>query len=174
MYNPGDYVVVPGYGVCRIDSVGHPSLSPADVNVDYYTLSPLNEKCRIHIPCSASDGRMRPVIMKDKALALLAGIPSMQVNTRKNKLRLKRYQDAINDGRPEALLPMIMEIYRSNIDRLSKGKGFGNYTESAFFRKAEGMFNEEISLAIGCKPEEVNGIIKDLVKTAERQNEVIT
>ncbi len=71
MYNPGDYVVVPGYGVCRIDSVGHPSLSPADVNVDYYTLSPLNEKCRIHIPCSASDGRMRPVIMKDKALALL-------------------------------------------------------------------------------------------------------
>ena len=173
MYNPGDYVVVSGYGVCRIDSVGHPSLSLADQNIDYYTLIPLNEKCRIHIPCTASD-RIRPVILKDKALALLFEIPSIRVNTRKDKLRMVRYQNAINDGRPEALLPMMMEIYRSNIGRLSKGKGFGNHTESTFFRKAEDMFNEEISLAIGCKPEEVSGIIKDMVETAGKQNEVIT
>ena len=173
MYNPGDYVVVSGYGVCRVDSVGHPSISIADQNVDYYTLIPLNEKCRIYIPCAASDSRIRPIIIKDKALALLSGIPSIRVNTKKDKLRMVRYQNAINDGRPEALLPMMMEIYRSNLERLSKGKGFGNYTESAFFRKAEGMFNEEISMAIGCKPDEVNGIIKDMVETAGKQNEVI-
>ncbi len=173
MYNPGDCAVVSGYGVCRIDSVGHPSLSLADQNVDYYTLIPLNENCRIHIPCTAAENRIRPVIMKDKALTLLSGIPSMRVDTKKDKLRMVRYQNAINDGRPEALLPMIMEIYRSNIGRISKGKGFGNYTESEFFRKAEGMFNDEISMAIGCEPEEVNGIIRDMVETAGKQNEVI-
>ena len=48
MYNPGDYAVVSRYGVCRIDSVGHPSLSCANPSIDYYTLSPVNEDCVIY------------------------------------------------------------------------------------------------------------------------------
>ena len=33
MYNPGDYAVVSRYGVCRIVSVGHPSLSPVLIHL---------------------------------------------------------------------------------------------------------------------------------------------
>ena len=60
MFNPGDYVVVSGYGVCRVDSVGQLSLSCADRGRDYYTLNPVNDECTIHIPCDSDAGHMRP------------------------------------------------------------------------------------------------------------------
>ena len=169
MFKPGDYVVVSGCGVCRIDSIGHPALSCADPEINYYSLVPTNEKCRIHIPCTASDGRMRPIISKEGAYSLISGIPAIKVGKVKDRMRLSRYHEAIADGRPEALLPVIIEIYRCNMASISKGKGIEKYTEATLFRKAEEMFNCEISMAIGCEPSDVNGIIENLVNTAEKQ-----
>ena len=43
MLNPGDYAIVSGYGVCRISSVGHPSLPAADPARNYYTLDSVHD-----------------------------------------------------------------------------------------------------------------------------------
>lgn len=168
MLNPGDYAIVSGYGVCRISSVGHPSLPAADPARNYYTLDSVHDNGTVHIPCDTSEEQMRPVISKEKALSLLSGIPSMKIKRNRDKTRLIRYNNAINDGRPEALLPVIMEIYQGNIEEIKKGKPIRNYTEATIFRKAEEMLNEELSIAMGCRPDDVTGIIRNVVETARK------
>ena len=100
MYNPGDYVVVSRYGICRIDSVGHLSLSCADPSVDYYTLCPVSEDCVIYIPCSISSEHLRPVITKEQALDLIKSIPAIKIKKVKDKQRTQRYKDAVDSCNP--------------------------------------------------------------------------
>ena len=169
MYNPGDYAVVSRYGVCRVDSVGHPSLSCADPSIDYYTLSPVNEACMIYIPCNISEERIRPVITKEQALSLIKSIPSIKIRKGKDKQRLVRYKEAMASGRPDALLPVIMEIWQMNEDTIRKGKPISKITEAAIFREAEAMFNSEMGQALGCSASVVPEVIHEMVITAERQ-----
>ena len=169
MYNPGDYAVVSRYGVCRIDSVGHPSLSCADPSVDYYTLSPVNEDCVIYIPCNISEERIRPVITKEQALSLIMSIPSIKIRRGKDNQRFVRYKEAMASGRPDVLLPVIMEIWQMNEDTIRKGKPINKITEATIFKEAETMFNSEMGLALGCSASDVPDVIHKMVTTAERQ-----
>ena len=162
MYNPGDYAVVSRYGVCRVDSVGHPSLSCADPSIDYYTLSPVNENCIIYIPCNISDERIRPIITKEQALNLIKSIPSIKIRKGKDKQRLLRYKEAIASGRPDMLLTVIMEIWQMNEDTIRKGKPISKITEATIFREAETMFNSEMGQVLGCSASDVPGVIMKL------------
>ena len=169
MYNPGDYAVVSRYGVCRVNSVGHPSLSCADTSIDYYALSPVNEDCVIYIPCNISEERLRPVITKEQALSLIKSIPSIKIRKGKDKQRLLRYKEAIASGRSDMLLTVIMEIWQMNEDTIRKGKPISKITEAAIFREAEAMFNSEMGQALGCSASDVPDVIHEMVITAERQ-----
>ena len=169
MYNPGDYAVVSRYGVCRIDSVGHPSLSCADPSVDYYTLCPINEDCVIYIPCSIANERLRAVIAKEQALNLIKSIPAIEIKRVKDRQRTQRYKEAIASGNPAVLLPVIMEIWQMNEDTIRKGRPISRSTEAAIFREAETMFNSEMGQALGCSASDVPGAINKMVITAERQ-----
>ena len=168
MFNPGDYVVVSGYGVCRVDSVGQLSLSCADRGRDYYTLNPVNDECTIHIPCDSDAGHMRPLVTKADAVSLIRTIPSIKVRSQKDKLRTVRYREAISDGRPEVLLPVIMEIYQLHSSSISKGKPICNVTEASMLREAERLFNSEIGQALGCEASAVPDFIKSTLKNCHR------
>ena len=168
MLNPGDYAIVSGYGVCRISSVGHPSLPAADPARNYYTLDSVLDNGTVHIPCDTSEEQMRPVISKEKAFSLLSGIPSMKIKRNRDKTRLIRYNNAINDGRPEALLPVIMEIYQLHSSSISKGKPICNVTEASMLREAERLFNSEIGQALGCEASAVPDFIKSTLKNCHR------
>ena len=169
MYNPGDYAVVSRYGVCRIVSVGHPSLSCADPSVDYYTLRPLREDCVIHIPCSISSEHLRPVITEEQALDLIKSIPAIRIKRIKDMQRTQRYRDAVASGNPAMLLPVIMEIWQLNEDTIRKGRPISRVTEATIFREAEMMFNSEMGHALGCSAADVPGVIRRMVKPATRQ-----
>ena len=169
MYNPGDYDVVSRYGVCRVDSVGHPSISCANPSMDYYTLSPVSEDCVIYIPCNISEERIRPVITKEQALALIKSIPAIKTKKGKDKQRLLRYKEAMASGHPDALLAVIMEIWQMNEDTIRKGRPISKITEATIFREAETMFNSEMGQALGCNASDVPDVIRKMVTTAERQ-----
>ena len=169
MYNPGDYAVVSRYGVCRVNSVGHPSLSCADTSIDYYALSPVNEDCVIYIPCNISEERLRPVITKEQALSLIKSIPSIKTRKGKDKQRLLRYKEAMASGHPDALLAVIMEIWQMNEDTIRKGRPISKIVEATIFREAETMFNSEMGQALGCRASDVPDVIHKMVTTAERQ-----
>lgn len=169
MYNPGDYVVVSRYGICRIDSVGHLSLSCADPSVDYYTLCPVSEDCVIYIPCSISSEHLRPVITKEQALDLIKSIPAIKIKKVKDKQRTQRYKDTVASCNPAMLLPVIMEIWQMNEETIRKGRPISRITEATIFREAELMFNSEMGHALGCSASDVPGVIHEMVKTAVRQ-----
>ena len=169
MYNPGDYAVVSRYGVCRIVSVGHPSLSCADPSVDYYTLRPLREDCVIHIPCSISSEHLRPLITEEQALDLIKSIPAIRIKRIKDRQRTQRYREAVASGNPAMLLPVIMEIWQLNEDTIRKGRPISRVTEATIFREAEMMFNSEMGHALGCSAADVPGVIRRMVKPAARQ-----
>ena len=174
MYNPGDYAVVSRYGVCRIDSVGHPSLPCADPSVDYYTLRPLREDCVIHIPCSISSEHLRPVITEDQALDLIKSIPAIRIRKVKDRQRTQRYKEAVDSGNPAMLLPVIMEIWQLNEDTVRKGRPISRITEATIFREAEMIFNCEIGHALGCSAADVPGVIRRMVKTAAAAQDTVS
>ena len=166
MYRPGDYAVVSGYGVCRIDSVGHLSFSYADPAKDYYSVTPVSDSCRIHIPCDGADGKMRPIITREQAISLIMSIPGIKARKTREKYREQRYKDAISSGRPDDLLPVIIEIYQLNEDSIRKGKPISKVTEAYMFREAQSMFHSEMAYALGCSASDVLSVIRKMVATA--------
>ena len=169
MYNPGDYAVVSRYGVCRVDSIGHPSISCADPAVNYYRLCPVSENCVIYIPCNNSGECLRPVISREQALKLIRSIPAIRISKVKDKQRTVRYKEAILSGRPDELLPVIMEIWQNNEDTVVKGKPIARITEAELFRQAEALFNSEMGCALGCSACDIPGIIHKMLATSEMQ-----
>ena len=167
MYNSGDYAVVSGSGVCRVDSVGRLSIPGADPDKEYYTLRPVDDNCVLHIPADISDERMRPIITRNQAISLIKNIPNVTISKKKDNQRLARYKEILADGKPEALLNVVIEIYQLNADSLAKGKPIEKMTEASIFRDAEFLFNSEISKAIGCEPSEVPEVIQNILSAAD-------
>lgn len=172
MYNSGDYAVVSGSGVCRVDSVGHLSIPSADPAKEYYTLKPINDNCVLHIPFDISNERMRPIITKEQAIALIRNIPHVVVDKKKDNQRLARYKEGLANGKPEVLLKIVIEIYQRNADSIAKGKPIGKMTEASIFRDAEFLFNSEISKAFGCEPSEVPEVIQNILSAADLKENV--
>ncbi len=165
MFRIGDYVVRRGYGICRIEAIGHPSVRK-DVEREYYTLRPIDDSGLLHVPVDASEDMLRAVISKDEAIALIDGIPSMKISKGTNdRLRTARYKEAIDSGSLKELLNMIKEIYEKNKSTILKGKGIASVNEGKLFTEAEGMFTSEIALALGCKASDVPAYISEHIKT---------
>lgn len=162
MYKAGDYVAVAGYGICRVVSVGFLTLSGADPSKKYYTLCSEHEGSLLYIPCEISAERMRPVISKENAVSLIKNIPLMKYDFGRDKQRILRYRQALQDGRPEVLLPVIRELYEKWHDPFKK-KSSGSMTENSIFREAEEMLNAEFAVALGCDSSEVPSLIERIV-----------
>lgn len=123
----------------------------------------------IYIPYNISEERIRPIITKEQALSLIRSIPSIKTSKGKDKQRLLRYKEAMASGRPDVLLPVIMEIWQMNEDTIRKGKPIRKISEATIFREAETMFNCEMGQALGCSASDVPDVIHKMVTTAERQ-----
>ena len=123
----------------------------------------------IYIPCNISEERIRPVIAIEQALSLIRSIPTIKTRKGKDKQRLLRYKEAMASGRPDVLLPVIMEMWQMNEEAIRKGKPISKITEAAIFREAEAMFNSEMGQALGCSASDVPDVIHEMVITAERQ-----
>ncbi len=163
----GDYAAVPGYGICTVVSIGHPAIPNADPGTSYYTLCPEHDSSCLYIPVNADEACIRPIISKDEALALIGSIPGVKLCSGSDKFRIVRYREAIGIGTPDALLPLIMEIYQRNSVSISKGKGIKLPAEAHIFKEAEELFNDEMAHALGCAPSEIPRLIEEMVSTAE-------
>ena len=163
MFNVGDAVVMNGYGICKVVSIGHPGLRNADPEKLYYTLTPSGEAGFVHVPVDSA--AIRPVISEAEARALIQSIPDRKVSAYRGRDRMLRYKSTLKDGSLEDLMLMVMEIYQT--DALSKGKRA--FTQDSAFREGEKRLNEELALALGVKEEDVHGIIADSVAQSRKK-----
>ena len=74
MFEVGEYIVHPGQGVCRVESVGEGD----DAS---YKLMPVGQRhpMLISFP-AANESRLRPVLSRDEAIAIIEGYPTLEVD----------------------------------------------------------------------------------------------
>lgn len=157
MFKTGDYAVKPGYGLCRVISIGHTDRKGSDPDRLYYTLQPDSRPEDIlYIPVNGAEDSIRHPLTKDAAEHLISQIPKMKISPSKDRMRIRRYKEAISKGTPEAILPMMMEIYKTDIEhRKNKVRS----ASESIFLEAEKLFSPELALALGCTTDEVSEII---------------
>lgn len=95
MYAVGEYIVHPGQGVCLIDEV---SAGPGAS----YQLYPVGQRrpLRISFPV-ASEDRLRPVLSRDEASALIDSYPALEVDTfsaKSSSLEEEHFKTEIREG----------------------------------------------------------------------------
>lgn len=156
MYQTGDYIVKNGNGVCRVEKLVHLDFAGADRDKLYYLLIPVeDEKGKVYVPTDTTDRTVRKAMTKKEAEALLNRIPSIEEQWVENdKLREKRYKDAIKSNRPEELVAVIKMTYLRKKKRAEEGKR-GTVVDERYFRIAENMLYAEIGFALGTDKDKV-------------------
>ena len=74
MYAKGEYVVHPGQGVCKVEDV-------TDGPDAMYKLMPIRNTHALLISFpAANESRLRPVLSRDEAIAIIEGYPTLEVD----------------------------------------------------------------------------------------------
>ena len=150
MFQPGEMIVYGRTGVCRIERIEEIDGQP------YYCLLPLYQSCTIRTPVN---GRVpiRPVLTRAEADALIDQIPAVQaapVERRHLRELTEYYLTAISSNDTARLLAMLMSIRAKKQQALRAKKKLGTVDER-FMKEGEALLFGELSIALGCRPEEV-------------------
>lgn len=169
MYQIGEYVVKTNNGVCRIEDIVHLNMSGVDEKKEYYLLVPIEDKgAKIYVPVDKAQENLRDVISDDDAWKLIRGIPQIEsIWIENEKLREQEYKAAMKDGRPEALVGIIKNLYYRSQARLAEGKK-STAVDERYFRLAENALYSELAFAIGREKEDMDDLIKEVI--GEMQN----
>ena len=78
MYKKGEYVIYGSSGVCQVGDVTTLNLDNVPKDREYYVLFPKNNGGTIYVPVDIASTKMRKVITKEDAQALIEKIPAIQ------------------------------------------------------------------------------------------------
>lgn len=168
MYSVGDMVVYGRMGVCRVDDIGTPHLSAADVDRSYYTLSPIYKDGRIYVPVDTC-GFMRPVISRDEALSLIERMPDIEgaiFESRQVSAVREHYQTLLVSDDWTDVIQVIKSIYAKRQALAEIGKCLGQ-VEAQYMKRAEEMLYEEFAVALGIPKNDVQAYILEAVARVE-------
>jgi len=168
MFEKGGYIVYGTTGVCEIQDIT--PLKMRDVPGDrlYYVLTPCFQKGNtIFTPVDNEKVPLRAVMSKEEASALIDGIPGIEELWEKDdKLREKRYKEAIRSCDPREWIRIIKTSYLRQQERKAQGKKVTTVDER-YFRSAEDHLYSELSISLEIPKEEVKKYIQERMKRAE-------
>lgn len=158
MYKVKDYVFYGSTGVCLVEDISKDAFGQDETM--YYVLKPVySENMTIRIPVNNQNTRMRPVMTKDEALALIANLPTQDTTwTDDDKQRSADFKIALKTGSNEEWARIIRTIYLERESRSAAGKKLSR-TDEETMNTAERFLNQEIALALGISPDEVPAYI---------------
>ena len=78
MYKKGEYVIYGSSGVCQVGDVTTLDINNVPKDREYYVLFPKNNGGTIYVPVDVASTKMRKVITKEDAQALIEKIPAIQ------------------------------------------------------------------------------------------------
>ena len=167
MYEIGDYIVKSVDGVCRVKDILHLDLSGTDKNKLYYLLVPLNdEKGKIYMPTDTK-ANVRKVMSEEDAWKLIHRIPAIEeIWIDNEKLRERKYKEAVRSCNPEALIGIIKMTYLRRKERLEKEKK-STVVDERYFHLAENNLYSELGFALHKKKEDISRLITDVVNQKE-------
>ena len=155
MYKVGDYVVYKR-DVCVIKNLKE----------DSYVLSPVDDDT-LKITVKVSNNSIRDLIDKKDCEKLIKSIPNIDIIKESDKNLENKYKSLLSSGNIEDLIKIIKTTYLRNENRLSNHKKIGE-KDDAYFKKAEKLLYNEISISLGMSYEEtkkyVIGTVESLIK----------
>lgn len=163
-YEIGDFVSKPVTGICRIENILHLDVNPQKSDKLYYLLIPINDrKEKIYVPVLNSESKLRSCLTAEEAWNFIKRIPEIQAIWIENeKMREKKYKEAIKSNCPEALVSVIKMIYQRNQERLEQGKK-NTASDIKYFQMAENLLYGELGVALGKPKEKICQLIIDYI-----------
>jgi CarD family transcriptional regulator len=157
MYTVGDMVLYGGTGVCRVADIAARGEPSADGERLFYVLEPLYQNCTIYTPVDATHVVMRPILSREEAERLIAGIPSVPAEVcriRAVKELDDHYKTAIKTYDAADLLALTLSIHAKKREMEQKKHKFGSVDEK-YMRLAEDVLFGELAAALGIPKEAV-------------------
>ena len=161
MFQAGDLVVYHTTGVCRVEAIAAPNMTGADPNKLYYQLKPLQQDGVIYCLVDHPKVRIRPVISREEALALIDLIPTIRAegcHAATQQALAQRYQEAIHSGSGRDLLEMMMSIHAKQRQAEMQKRRLG-LVDERYMKQAERLLHGELAAALGISFEEVPAYI---------------
>lgn len=158
MFKIGNYVVNTNNGICEISDITTMKMSGTEK--EYYVLVPIEEKtAKVYLPVDIASNRVRLVMSKEDALALIKdikGVDEAYVENEKERERI--YKEAIASHDPKRLISIIKTLYLRKKERMEAGKK-NTAVDERYFRLAESHLHNELAFALEISKDEVMDMI---------------
>ena len=155
MFEVNDYIMYGVTGVCRVTGIEEKIIN--HIKKDYYVLSPVYSKnIVIKIPVDNKKVTMRKLHTKEEIESLINSMPSKETLwIDDDRERSEKFKSMLRSGNCEELITLIKSIYSKK--KLSGKCSYKNDNEIMIL--AEKLLNEEFSVILKIKPEEVKSYI---------------
>lgn len=165
MFEVGEYVFKAVNGICRVDEIGHPDMGGANPDKLYYFLIPEKGRgSRLYVPVDMAETKLRRVLSKEEAWALIDRMPQIKDTLAPNKkVRDLEMKTIVNGTDPEKLVCVIKFLYLDQQKRKQDGKKLP-VSDERFFRAAEDQLYGELAFAIGREAVELPEIIREALE----------
>lgn len=160
MYKIGDYVVYKRE-VCKISGIVNNYFSSGK---QYYIMHQIDdESLSINVPPDNKLGLLRNVISKEEAEELINKIYHISPIEVNDKMIDNEYRNLMNSMQLEDLIKIIKTTYLRNDERIKNGKKAGD-KDNNYFKKAEKILYNELSVSLNMSYEEVKKYVFDRVE----------
>lgn len=156
MYHVGEYIVHPGQGVCKVDEI---RLEPFET----YMLLPVGARnpVRISFPV-ASEGRLRPVLSKDEAEALIVEYARLPLDTfteRSVALEEEHFKDQIRRGTCRDSV-QVVKTFRRRIAEVRARNKKPPVAYERILKQASERSLSELAVALGITTDDVRALFE--------------
>lgn len=169
MFTVGECIVYGDSDVCQIVKIGVPDMKfHQSTGKQYYFLEPKFYNGVIYAPTDTQVS-MRPVISREEALLLIASMPSIESLpcASGDKKRMSEHYDHLMGAHTcQSLAQTAKSIYLKYRVPGSKPK-LPNSTEASFYKKANDLLLQELSVALNESIEEVQQRIEQEIAHGE-------
>ena len=162
MYQVDDVIVYGKHGVCRVKEIGTLSMSQADNEKLYYTLSPMfRSEVVLYAPVDNTKVVMRSVLSKKQVEELIGDMPQIPpVEVENEKERETAYKRALLSADQSRVVSLLKTISQRQRQRTAEGKKLTMLDEK-YFRMAETFLLDELAYGLGKDPKEIDEFVQE-------------
>jgi len=165
MFEIGEYIIYGNTGVCKVGEVTKMKAPGTKDDKLYYSLEPVYDKgCRLFTPVDNEKVKMRPVLTREEADALIEQIQEIDtlwVKDEKNREQI--YKEAIRTCSCVEWVRIIKTLYIRKESRLAAGKKVTS-NDAKYLHMAEDSLYGELSVVMGIPRDEMESYISRRVK----------
>lgn len=162
MYKIGEFIVYGNEGVCEVENISELNIPGTDKIKNYYSLKPMHGNGKVFVPVDTNIF-MRPVVTPEEIQDIIKDIPL--VDEAKQELNSARalqehYKKLLNTHECVDTLTVMVSLNNKKANLVKNNKKLGQIEEK-FFRIANDLIEDELSIVLGISKEEAETYIQD-------------